>query len=97
MEREGYEKVARAATAKLGNPELKPQQQEVVVEFISGRDVFAVLPTGYGKSLLFRIASYCIRPFRGLQRKECHCCSSIPFNSHHERSGKLLLGRGDWI
>ena len=45
--------MARAAAAKLGYPELKPQQQEVVVEFISGRDVFAVLPTGYGKSLCF--------------------------------------------
>ena len=53
MEREGYEKVARAAAAKLGYPEFKPQQQEIVVEIISGRDKFAVLPTGYGKSLCF--------------------------------------------
>ena len=36
---------------QLGYPEMKDLQVKVVVDFVCGRDVFAVLPTGYGKSL----------------------------------------------
>ena len=32
-------------------PNLKPEQLEVVETFVKGCDLFAVLPTGYGKSL----------------------------------------------
>ena len=38
---------------KLGYSELKQEQLKVVMAFISGRDVFAVLPTGYGKTLCY--------------------------------------------
>ena len=34
---------------------LKPQQEEAVINFMQKRDVFAVLPTGWGKSLIFQI------------------------------------------
>ena len=44
---------ARSAAKELGYPSLKPEQLEVVEIFVKGRDVFAVLPTGYGKSLCF--------------------------------------------
>ena len=40
------------ATKDLGYPEMKPELLEVAATFIEGRDVFAVLPTGFGKSLL---------------------------------------------
>ena len=33
--------------------ELRIQQQEVVLNFVKGRDVFVSLPTGSGKSLYF--------------------------------------------
>ena len=39
----------RIAAAKLGFADLKSHQLEA---FITGNDVFAVLPTGYGKSLI---------------------------------------------
>ena len=32
---------------------MKEEQLEVVVAFLSGSDVFAVLPTGFGKSLCY--------------------------------------------
>ena len=37
----------------LGYTNLKPVQKEVVTSFLKGNDVFAILPTGYGKSLFF--------------------------------------------
>ena len=36
---------------KLGYETLKSPQERVVQEFLRGKDVFASLPTGYGKSL----------------------------------------------
>ena len=41
------------AAAKLGFADLKSHQLEVILAFITGNDVFAVLPTGYGKSLCY--------------------------------------------
>ena len=35
--------------------ELKPKQQEAIEAFVSGKDVFVALPTGYGKSVIFGI------------------------------------------
>ena len=33
---------------------LKQEQLDVIVQFALGKDVFAVLPTGYGKSLCYQ-------------------------------------------
>ena len=38
---------------KLGYMKLKDEQHKIVCSFISGRDVFGVLPTGFGKSLCY--------------------------------------------
>ena len=43
----------KSAAKELGYPDLKPEQLDVMETFVKGRDVFAVLPTGYGKSLCF--------------------------------------------
>ena len=42
----------------MGYTALKEEQRLVISEFMSGRDVFAVLPTGYGKSLCFACLPY---------------------------------------
>ena len=42
---------SRSATRELGCANIKPEQLDVVEAFVKGRDVFAVLPNGYGKSL----------------------------------------------
>ena len=44
-----------AATKALGCSELKPEQMQVVTAVLRGRDVFAVLPTGYGKTLCYAV------------------------------------------
>jgi len=34
---------------------LKPKQMEALSTFLSGRDTFVALPTGYGKSIIFAV------------------------------------------
>ena len=43
---------AESAALSLGYYSLKPEQRDVIVEFVLGSDVFAILLTGYGKSVL---------------------------------------------
>ena len=43
---------------KLGYSELKAEQERVVKVFLSGKDVFGALPTGYGKSLCYAVLPY---------------------------------------
>ena len=45
--------IAQTAANELGYRQLKPEQADVIEAFVKGRDVFAVLPTGYGKSLCY--------------------------------------------
>ena len=47
------EVVVAEVARELGYSGLKEMQLRVIVEFVSGRNVFAVLPTGYGKSLCY--------------------------------------------
>ena len=37
----------------MGYREVKPKQRDMIVNQMSGKDVFAVLSTGYGKSFCF--------------------------------------------
>ena len=37
----------------LGYPSLRPYQHQVIENIMKGTDVFAILPTGYGKSLCY--------------------------------------------
>ena len=45
--------VGDSAARTLGYETMKDLQRSVIVSFVNGNDVFAVLPTGYGKSLYF--------------------------------------------
>ena len=46
--------IANRAAMRLGYARgMKEEQLEVLVAFLSGSDVFAVLPTGFGKSLCY--------------------------------------------
>ncbi len=41
------------AARRLGYPSLRNHQLEVIVRYVQGHDVFAILPTGYGKTLYY--------------------------------------------
>lgn len=47
------ERVILDVAEKMGIAHLKPKQLEAISAFVSGRDVFVALPTGYGKSIIF--------------------------------------------
>ena len=63
------ENILQQVVLSLGYSELKQHQKDAVVQFVSGKDVFVALPTGYGKSLVygclplvFDIAMKCEKP-----------------------------------
>ena len=49
--------VAEKVVNLLGFKMLKDGQRRIIVEIIKKRDVFAILPTGYGKSLCYTCMS----------------------------------------
>ena len=52
--------IAISAAREVGYAGLKSEQLKVVETFVKGRDVFAVLPTGYGKGLVLWVPTHCI-------------------------------------
>jgi ATP-dependent DNA helicase RecQ len=44
---------------------LRPKQVDVLYSVMSGRDTIAVLPTGYGKSLIFELLPHALTAFHG--------------------------------
>ena len=54
----GFRAAAQNAALRLGYSGLKDLQMDVVIGIASGRDVFAVLPTGYGKLVLWMSSSH---------------------------------------
>jgi len=54
---EKIEETCGHVAESLGYPSLKNEQKDVMTNFILDNDVFATLPTGFGKSLLRLFAS----------------------------------------
>jgi len=46
-----------AAARRLGIARLYPEQQRIIADALAGRDVLAVLPTGFGKSACYQVPS----------------------------------------
>ena len=40
--------IVETVTSRLGYATLKKEQKDAILSFVVGRDVFVVLPTGYG-------------------------------------------------
>ena len=53
------------AASKLGYSQVKPVQEEVVVTFLSGRDVFVSILTGEGKSLCYAVLPWTVDLLEG--------------------------------
>ena len=47
------EAACHTVTRSLGYSALKPEELRVIKSFVFGKDIFAVLPTGFGKSLCY--------------------------------------------
>ncbi len=54
------------ALEAMGIAELKEKQREAIEAFLQGRDTFVVLPTGYGKSLIYAILPLVFDRLKGM-------------------------------
>ena len=50
----------------VGLSSLKPKQVEAIEAFIAGNDTFVILPTGYGKSVIYAILPKLCDRIRGI-------------------------------
>ena len=51
------EQVAHEVARNAGYTELKPEKLKAIEEFVRGQDVLVLLPTDFGKSLIFGLLS----------------------------------------
>ena len=51
---------------QMGIQSLKPKQLEAISAFLSGKDVFVSLPTGYGESIIFALLPAVFNRIRGM-------------------------------
>ena len=59
------ENIIGAATNCFGINEVKEQQLSALKNYLKGYDVFCILPTGYGKSLIFQTFHLCYDKLHG--------------------------------
>jgi len=50
---------------ELGLETLKPKQRDAINSFLSGNDTLVVLPTGYGKSIVYAALPWIFDKLRG--------------------------------
>ena len=74
------------AAITLGYETLKPQQTAVIKAFVSGRDVFAALPTGYKKSVCFTVLPLVFDKLRGSPGSIVLCVSPLTLLMLDQRS-----------
>ena len=60
------ERAIEVAMIKAGISELKEKQTECLIRFLEGNDVFASLPTGYGKSLIYGLLPEAFNWIKGI-------------------------------
>ena len=58
------------SSAEMGYANLKDKQKEAISAILSGHDTFVVLPTGYGKSVVYALLPLAFDKLRGI-------CTSI--------------------
>ena len=85
MEARDVEKAATEAVIMLGYSNLKELQMAVIVSFVMGRDVFGILPTGYGKTLCYQ----CLPLIFDKLKSGSTSSSSSPY-SYHEGSSIIM-------
>lgn len=79
-------KCIRGAAEELGYRYMKPEQLQLVLKFVEGSDVFAVLPTGFGKSLCYACLPLVFDAIlKSKRRHSRHSCNTS--SSYYEGSG----------
>lgn len=56
LTQQDFQKAVSDVCSTFGVQKLYPQQEKALSEFLNGSDVFVNLPTGYGKSLIYKMA-----------------------------------------
>ena len=61
MEKDTREAIRSVVGSLPEIDQLKPEQERALQSFVGGRDVVALLPTGFGKSLIFQLAPLAVK------------------------------------
>ena len=81
---------AAQSAIELGYSSLKSEQEEAVVAFVGGQDVFVSLPTGYGKTLCFAVLPWTFDKLRGDHGKKSIVLVVSPLNALMETGESKL-------
>ncbi len=81
----------RNAGERLGYAKLKKEQIDVIDSSVKGNDVFAVLPTGFGKSLFFACLPLIFDCFPENHGRPTIIIVTTPLKSDHEGSSNLIV------
>lgn len=92
-----YRKLKRLLWQTFGYRNFKPKQYEIIYNLVARRDVCAVLPTGYGKSLTFQLTAIyldkpalIVTPLISLMYDQCYGLSQMGISAccYNSRSNK---------
>ena len=61
MEKDTREAIRSVVGSLPKIDQLKPEQEQALQSFVGGHDVVALLPTGFGKSLIFQLAPLVVK------------------------------------
>lgn len=84
----------RESVKELGHELPTQDQEEVVLKFVSGRDVFVSLPTGSGKSVCFACVSMVFDKLRGLNQSSSITVVVSPLHALMEDQVTKFTSRG---
>ena len=59
--------VIEESAKRLGYDSLREKQMEAVLSFMSNKDTFVSLPTGYGKSVIYAVLPFVFDMIQGMQ------------------------------
>ena len=77
---------------KNGYSELRPNQKNIIEQYMKGNDVLFCAPTGSGKSLIFEVAPFVFQ-FLEKKDKECTCFVVSPLSALMKSQVQKLLDR----
>ena len=77
---------------KNGYSQLRPNQKNIIEQYMKGNDVLFCAPTGSGKSLIFEVAPFVFQ-FLEKKDKECTCIVVSPLSALMKSRVQKLLDK----